>query len=163
MVEAAMTEAPVNSIKLTKLEKSVLKALAQPCPREHSKGYPEGSDEYGIAATVWGSDVLNTEKRGGYFCGDVSLAYAARSSLSRVLKRLLFRGLVKKCKPVYQRGWVRGMLPSGEKYGYYGLAAQFLRAPRLSCLVDAHRKSKGAAAMTEPPRPEDDRGGETKK
>jgi hypothetical protein len=124
-----MTQAPVNSIKLTKLEKSVLEAISQPKPRGHSENYPEGSDEFGIASTIWGDQVLNRESRGGHFCGDVSLAHSARSSLSRTLKQLLFKGLVKKCKPVYQRGWVRGtLISSGEKYGLYDIVSKFLRA-----------------------------------
>ena len=126
----------VNSIKLTKLETKVLAALKKGKPKERFSHFPEGNDIQGIARIVWGDEVFNCAKRGGHYCSDVTLCYAAKSSLSRVLKKLWQYGLVKRCKPIYHYGWYKPYIDqNGEKYsGFYGLIRelQFLRAISLT-------------------------------
>lgn len=89
----------VNSIKLTKLEGRILKTLTKERPRESIEYYPkEGNDTYGIASIVYGRDVLDPYS-------NASLTDSAKSSLSRALKSLWRKGMVKKCHPEYRRYW----------------------------------------------------------
>jgi hypothetical protein len=90
--------------------------------------YPEGNDIAGIAVIVFGKAVLHVERRGGSYCGDVSLCYSAKSSLSRSLKQLHQKGLVKKCFPVYERGWIIFDDRNGVKRRYYGVRNKALKA-----------------------------------
>ena len=116
---SGQTVESVNFIKLTKLEKNVLKALNQP-QTEDTKYYPCGNHVLGIAKIVYGETVLNCERRGGHYCSDVSLAYAAKTVLSRVLNGLWKKGLVKKCKPIYHYGWETFEDRDGSIHGCYG-------------------------------------------
>ena len=117
----------VNSIKLTKLEKRVLEALSQPRSKDKYEHYPdEGNDQKGLGKLVFGDDVLNCERRGGHFCSDISMCYATRSSLSRILKQLFLKGLVKRCEPIYYYGWTPRY--DENSCGYYGKTKRFLRA-----------------------------------
>jgi len=115
----------VNLCKLTKLEKKVLAALSKQRV-ERMFHYPEGNDITGIAKLVYGEEVLDCARRGGHHCSDVSLCFAAKSSLSRTLNRLYQTGLVKKCKPIRHYGWFKrnNELDRG---GFYGILWKFLK------------------------------------
>jgi len=113
----------VNSIKLTKLEGRILKALSKQRPRESYEYYPkEGNDTCGLASMVYGQRALNCERVGGNICSGVSVAYSARSSLSRALKSLWKKGIVKKCHPEYRRYWHKPNEWNRERMGggFYG-------------------------------------------
>lgn len=120
----------VNLIKLTKLEKQVLVALLEGKPKGEYDYYPdEGSDVKGIAKILYGSDVFGCERRGGRICMDLqgSVCYAVKASLSRTLKQLFRKGLVKRCKPIYASFWVKAN-PEYESGGYYTRRIRYLRA-----------------------------------
>lgn len=126
MVEVSI-QTKVNSIKLTKLEKKVLAALSKGKPREEYQYHPEeGNDTRGIAELVFGKEVFHCERRGGQYCFNITLCYAAKSSLSRVLKSLWLKGLVKRCRPIYRYGWHKADEDLGPFYGKMRLM-QFLR------------------------------------
>uniref|UniRef100_A0A6M3LY08 Uncharacterized protein n=1 Tax=viral metagenome TaxID=1070528 RepID=A0A6M3LY08_9ZZZZ len=113
----------VNSIKLTNLEGRVLEALSKQRPRESYEYYPkEGNDTCGLAAMVYGQGALNCERVGGNICSGVSVAYSAKSSLSRALKSLWMKGMVKKCHPRYRRYWHKPNEWDRERgdVGFYG-------------------------------------------
>ena len=114
----------VNSIKLTKLERRILEVLSKQRPRESYDYYPEeGNDTRGIASMVYGEKVLKRERVGGNYCSDISIAYSAKSSLSRALKSLWNKGLVKRCKPRYRRYWHKPDdwdRERGRSIGFYG-------------------------------------------
>jgi len=96
----------VNSIKLTKLEGRILEALSKQRPRDSYEYYPkEGNDTCGLASMIYGQKVLNCAQVGGHYCSNLSVAYSAKSSLSRALKSLWRKGMVKKCRPRYRRYW----------------------------------------------------------
>ena len=114
----------VNLIKLTKLERKVLQSFkTQPKDEE----YPEGHNLEEIATVVFGKDVLNVERRGGHYCTGISICYAAKSSLSRTLKQLHQKGLVKKCIPVYNRGWIKREDVDGSPICFYGTKDKALK------------------------------------
>jgi hypothetical protein len=129
----------VNSIKLTKLERDVLLVLSQAPDSEY---YPEGNDIYSIAKKVFGDAVLDCERRGGHHCSDLRLAHAAKSSISRTLKNLFHKGLVKRCIPIYHYGWTRVHFRDGTTNGFYGKLRdlQFLKAASINehglCVVE---------------------------
>ena len=95
----------VNSIKLTKLERKVLKALFEKRVTEYGSYPDEGNNVEGIAKIVYRDQVLNCEKAGGHKISNLSVCYSAKSSLSRVLNRLVKKGLVKRCTPYYHGRW----------------------------------------------------------
>ena len=95
----------VNSIKLTKLEGRVLNALFEKRVAEYGNYPDEGNNVDGIAKIVYGDKVLNREKIGGPYVSNTSVCYSAMSSLSRVLTRLVKKGLVKRCTPYYHGSW----------------------------------------------------------
>jgi hypothetical protein len=97
----------VNFIKLTKLEKKVLILLSQQRTSSYTyEEFPEGNNAEGIAKLVFGEAVFNRERRGGHYCDDITLCYAAKSSLSRIFQSLFKKGLVAKCKPRRRGGIV---------------------------------------------------------
>ena len=108
-VQQTPIEQTVNSIKLTKLERKILSAIFEgrkpSCPEFAKYEVSIGSDYEGIAEIVFGDSVLHTDKKNGHFCTDLSVCYAAKASLCRSLKNLFKKGLVKKCHPIYRRGW----------------------------------------------------------
>ena len=95
----------VNSIKLTKLERRVLKALFEKRVTEYGSYPDEGNNVEGIAKIVYGDKVLHRERIGGHYVSNLSVCYSAKSSLSRVLKQLVKKGLVKRCTPYYHGRW----------------------------------------------------------
>ena len=114
----------VNSMKLTKLEFKVLQSFKTPSSHEY---YPEGHNLEEIATVVFGKDVFNVERRGGRYVGDVNICYAAKSSLSRTLKNLWQKELVKKCQPIYIRKWQHLEDRDGSILKFYGIAQRYLR------------------------------------
>lgn len=119
----------VNLIKLTKLERKVLLALSKPTPQEKCGYYPsEGNNVKGIAKCVYGEEVLDCESRGGYYVQNLGVCYAAKSSLSRVLKRLWEKGLVKKCKPIYESFWMKAGTGRYGGPGYWRRQLMYLKA-----------------------------------
>jgi len=124
MEQATPQNQDVNSIKLTKLEKKVLTALLELKPQEEYCP-KEGNNIEGIASIVYGEEVFGCERRGGHACVDLSVCYAAKSSLSRALKSLWKKGLVKKCKPIYESYWVKG---NESGVGFYNRELVHLRA-----------------------------------
>jgi len=94
---------------------------------ERLSHYPEGNDIRGIAKLVYGEEVLDRVRRGGHYCSDVSLCFAAKSSLSRTLKNLWEKGLVKKCKPIRRYGWFKENKEL-DRASFYGVLWQFLKA-----------------------------------
>ena len=111
----------VNLIKLTKLERKILSALLEgrkpSCPELAEYEFSEGNNYEGIAKSVYGNSVLHRWKRGGHFCDGVSICYAVKSSLCRSLKSLFEKGMVKKCHPIYRRGWRKAEYP--EETSFY--------------------------------------------
>ncbi len=112
----------VNSIKLTKLERRVLKALFEKRVAEYGNYPNEGNNVEGITKIVYGDRALNCEKAGGHYVSDVSVCYSAKSSLSRTLKSLWMKGMVKKCHPRYRRYWHKPNEWNRERVGggFYG-------------------------------------------
>ena len=118
----------VNSIKLTKLERRILKALSKKRPRESYEYYPEeGNDTYGIASIAYGRDVLNPYH-------NTYLTDSAKSSLSRALKSLWRKGMIKKCLPRYRRYWHKPDDWNKERgvVGFYGADLTGLNASWLN-------------------------------
>lgn len=125
----------VNSIKLTKLEGRVLKALSKQRPSESYEYYPkEGNDTCGLASMVYGQNVLNCAQVGGYYTSNLSVAYSAKSSLSRTLKNLWRKGIVKKCHPEYRSYWHKPDERGRERgdVGFYGADLKGLNASWLN-------------------------------
>jgi hypothetical protein len=102
-----------NLIKLTPLEKRVLIAVATPVKKESNYFY-EGYNTEGIASQVYGDEVLND------YYHNLSICPAAKSTLSRTLKSLFNKGMVKKCKPHYRYRWGRygDDEPDGPDYNF---------------------------------------------
>ena len=121
----------VNSIKLTKLEGRILKALSKQRPMESYDYYPkEGNDTCGLASMVYGQQALNCERVGGRYVSNLSIAYSVKSSLSRTLKNLWKKGIVKKCLPEYRRYWHKPNERDRETIGggFYGADLKGLNA-----------------------------------
>lgn len=93
----------VNLIKLTKLERKVLAALAQ--SRGNDRYPQQGNDEYGICQILLPASLDPDYISFPPGPGQCSITSSVRSSLSRALNTLYRKGLVKKCTPSYRYTW----------------------------------------------------------
>lgn len=115
----AQTVQIVNSVKLTKLEQKILQSFSQPAKDEY---YPEGHSINEIALLIYGSKALTNYSIGNQIKAPV------KSSLSRSLKQLHHKGLVKKGVPIYRYGWIINEDLDGSAIKYYGKIESFLKA-----------------------------------
>jgi hypothetical protein len=92
----------VNSIKLTKLEGKVLRFLSENRQKEEYEYPPEeGNDILHIASKIYGAEALTSN------LWRTGVKESPKSSISRTLRALWNKGLVKVGKPHYRKYWCK--------------------------------------------------------